>query len=66
MMQPLLLAAVIAVDRALVHNDRFFAVLAAALLGLLMWLRFDVVLALAAVGAAVALFFPRRRTLPGR
>jgi hypothetical protein len=63
-MQPLLFAAVLAADRALGEKDSFFGLLAGVLLGLQMWLRFDVVLAIGAVGCAAALSFPRRRVVP--
>jgi hypothetical protein len=63
-MQPLLFAAVLAADRALADDDGFFGLLAGVLLGLLIWLRFDVVLAIAAVAAAIAVAYPRRRTIP--
>jgi len=64
MMQALLLAALLAADRALEHGDRFFGAAAGALLGLQMFLRYDVVLAFAAVGAAIALGIVRRRPIP--
>ena len=46
-MQALLFAALLAADRALVEPDRFSGVVAGLLLGLMMWLRYDVVLAFA-------------------
>lgn len=52
-MQALLFAALLAADRALVDGDRFFGAAAGALLGLLLFLRFDAVLAVGAAGAAV-------------
>lgn len=53
-MQAFLFAAVLASTRAHVDGDPFFAPVAAALLGLLLFLRFDAVLGIAAIGAAVA------------
>ena len=64
MMQALLLAALLATDRSLEHGDRFFGAAAGTLLGLQIFLRYDVVLALAAVGAAIALGILRRRPIP--
>lgn len=52
-MQALVFAALLAADRALVEGDRFFGATAGALLGLLLFLRFDAVLAVGAAGAAV-------------
>jgi len=63
-MQALLLAALIAADRALVEADRFSGVIAGCLLGLLMWLRYDAVLAFAAVGLGIAVCYPLRRSVP--
>ena len=54
-MQALLFAALLAHARAHVDGDRFFAPVAGALLGLLLFLRFDAVLGIAAVLAALAL-----------
>lgn len=54
-MQALVFAAILANARALVDGDRFFAPVAAALLGLLLFLRFDTVLVVAAFGAGLAL-----------
>ena len=64
MMQALLLTALLAADRAIEHGDRFFGAAAGALLGLQIFLRYDVVLAFAAVGAAIALGLLRRRPIP--
>lgn len=65
-MQALLFAAVLAADRALVEADRFFMPLAGVLLGLQLWLRFDIVLAIAAVTAVIAIRVALRRPLPWR
>ncbi len=54
-MQALLFAALLANARAHVDGDRFFAPVAGALLGLLLFLRFDVVLGILGVGAGLAL-----------
>ncbi len=54
-MQALLFAALLAHARAHVDGDGFFAPVAGALLGLLLFLRFDAVLGIAAVLAALAL-----------
>jgi hypothetical protein len=54
-MQALLFAALLANARAHVDGDRFFAPVAAALLGLLLFLRFDAVLAIAGVAGGLAL-----------
>lgn len=51
-MQALAFAALVAADRALVDGDRFFGAVSGALLGLLLFLRFDAVLAVGAAGAA--------------
>jgi hypothetical protein len=65
-MLALLFAALLALARATVDGDRFFGPVAGALLGLLMFLRVDAVLALGAVGAAVALgLFSGRRPRAG-
>ena len=53
-MQGLLFAGLLANARAHVDGDRFFAPIAGMLLGLLLFLRFDAVLAIAAVAAAIA------------
>ncbi len=53
--QALVVAALLAYARAHVDGDRFFAPVAAVLLGLMLFLRIDSVLALAGVGAAVIL-----------
>jgi hypothetical protein len=55
--QPLLFAALAAFSRAHVDRDRYFAPVAGVLLGLLLFLRVDAVLAVAGVGAAVMLQF---------
>src|SRR5262245_3853163 len=54
-MQALLFAALLANARAHVDGDRFFAPVAGALLGLLLFLRFDVVLGIIGVAAGLAL-----------
>ena len=54
-MQALLFAALLAQARAHVDGDGFFAPVAGTLLGLLLFLRFDAVLGIAAVLAALAL-----------
>jgi hypothetical protein len=54
-MQALLFAVLLANARAHVDGDRFFAPVAGGLLGLMLFLRFDSVLVMAAVGAAAAL-----------
>ena len=54
-MQALLFAALLASARAFVDDDGFFAPIAGGLLGCLLFLRFDAVLAIGAVIAAVAL-----------
>lgn len=54
-MQALLFAALLANARAHVERDRFFAPVAALLLGLLLFLRFDAVLGIAGVAAGLAL-----------
>ena len=54
-MQALLFAALLAHARAHVDGDRFFAPIAGVLLGLLLFLRFDAVLGIAGVLAALAL-----------
>ena len=54
-MQALLFAALLANARAHVDDDRFFAPVAATLLGLLLFLRFDAVLGIAGVLAGLAL-----------
>jgi hypothetical protein len=58
-MQTLLFAALLAHARAQVENNRFFAPVSAALLGLLLFLRFDAVLAIAGVLAGVVLSVAR-------
>jgi hypothetical protein len=54
-MQALLFAALLATARGHVDDDRFFAPVAGILLGLLLFVRFDAVLGIAAVVAALAL-----------
>jgi hypothetical protein len=54
-MQALLFAALLASARAHIDGDTFFAPVAGALLGLLLFLRFDAVLGIAGVLAALAL-----------
>jgi hypothetical protein len=54
-LQAFLFAAILASDRAHIDGDAFFAPVAAALLGLLLFLRFDAVLGIAGVLAGVAL-----------
>jgi len=54
-MQTLVFAALLANARAHVDGDRFFAPVAGSLLGLLLFLRFDAILAIGAVGIALAL-----------
>ena len=62
-MQALLFAALLAIARAVVDGDRFFAPVAGFVLGLLLFLRYDVVLAVAGVGAGLVLaVFDRKRT----
>jgi hypothetical protein len=56
-MQALLFAALLANARAHIDRDRFFAPVAGALLGLLIFLRVDAVLAIGAVVAATALAY---------
>ena len=59
-MQALMFAAVLATARAHVDGDPFFAPVAGALLPLLLFLRIDVVLAMAAVIGGVVLLYVRR------
>jgi hypothetical protein len=54
-MQALLFAALLANARAHVDGDRFFAPVAALLLGLLLFLRFDAVLGIAGIAGGLAL-----------
>jgi hypothetical protein len=54
-MQAILFAALLASARAHIDEDRFFAPVAGALLGFLLFLRFDAVLGIAAVLAALGL-----------
>jgi hypothetical protein len=63
LMQALLFAALLANARALVDGDRFFAPIAGALLALLVFLRFDAVLALGAAGAAWCVALADRRRI---
>ena len=69
-MQALLFAALLANARAHVDGDRFFAPVAGRLLGLLLFLRFDAVLAIAGVAAGLALVGVQRpaaaSVVPGR
>jgi len=60
-MQALLFAALLAWSRAHVDGDLFFAPISATLLGLLLFLRFDTVLAFAGVAAAAALGLAAKR-----
>src|SRR4029079_13822339 len=64
-MQALLFAALLANARAAVDDDPFFAPVAGALLGLLLFLRFDVVLGIigVAVGLALGVFSGQRTRL---
>lgn len=65
-MQALLWAAMLAGARALVDGDRFFGPLSGLLLGLLLFLRIDAVIAIGAVvAAAVLAWVTRRRIGPG-
>ncbi len=61
LMQALLFAALLAWSRAHVDGDLFFAPISASLLGLLLFLRFDTVLAFAGVTAAIALGLGSKR-----
>ena len=63
-MQALLFATLLAHARAHVDGNRFFAPVAGVLLGLLLFLRFDAVLGIAAVLGAVALLVLARRLRP--
>jgi hypothetical protein len=63
-MQALLFAALLASARAHVDDDPFFAPLAGALLGFLLFVRFDAVLAIGAVLTAVALSSVVKRRVP--
>ena len=54
-MQALLFAGMLAFARAHVDGDLFFAPIAGTLLGLLLFLRFDAVLVIAALGATMVL-----------
>jgi hypothetical protein len=56
-MQALVFAAVLALARAAVDGDRFFAPVAGALLGAMLFLRYDAVLAIGACGAAAVLLW---------
>jgi len=60
-LQALLFAGLLAFARSHVDNDRFFAPVAGVVLGLLVFLRFDAVLAWAGVGLAVLFLLFRRR-----
>jgi hypothetical protein len=60
--QALIFAALLALARSQVDGDRFFAPVAGILLGLLLFLRIDAPVAVAAVGVAIVLqLFDRRR-----
>ena len=63
-MQALLFAALLANARAHVDGDRFFAPVAGVLLGLLLFLRYDTVLGIAGVAAALVLTIIARRAWP--
>jgi Dolichyl-phosphate-mannose-protein mannosyltransferase len=54
-MQALLFTALLANARALVDSDRFFALVAGVFLGLLLFLRYDVVVAIAGIAAGMLL-----------
>ncbi len=62
MIQALLFAALLATARAAIDGDRFFAPVAGFLLGLLLLVRYDAILAIAAVmaGLLLALFYRKR------
>ena len=60
-MQALLFAALLAVARAQIDGDEFFAPVAGAILGLLLFLRLDVLLAIGAIGAGVLFATIRER-----
>ena len=60
-LQALVMAALLAADRALVERNRFFEIVTGLLLGLLLFLRFDSVLAAGGVFLAVALASVRGR-----
>lgn len=62
-MQALLFAALLATARAHVDDDRFFAPLAGSLLGLLLFARYDVVLAIGAIGGGLVLGLLHRQRL---
>ncbi len=59
--QPLVFAALLAFARAHIDGDRFFGWIAGALLGLMMFLRVDAALAVAAVALASLLLITQRR-----
>jgi len=61
--QALLLAAILSFARAHIDDDRFFAPVAGALFGLLVFLRIDSVLALGAVGLTAGLLFADARRI---
>ena len=63
-MQTLLFSALLANARAHVDGDPFFAPLGGALLGLLLFLRYDVVLGIAGLAAGLVLTAIARRTWP--
>jgi hypothetical protein len=62
-MQALLFAALLANGRAHVDDDRFFAPVAGGLLGLLLFARYDLVFAIAAIGAGLGLGLLHRQQL---
>jgi hypothetical protein len=61
-LQALLFAGLLAFSRSHVEDDRFFAPVAGVVLGLLVFMRFDAVLAWAAVGLTVVVLLFQRRT----
>jgi hypothetical protein len=60
-LQALLFAGLLAFSRSHVEDDRFFAPVAGAVLGLLLFMRFDAVLAYAGIGLATILLLCRGR-----
>ncbi|HTI37929.1 MAG TPA: glycosyltransferase family 39 protein, partial [Vicinamibacterales bacterium] len=64
MMQPLLLSALLAADRAFDRDDRFFGIVAGVLLGMQTALRVEAALGIAAAIAVAAAAFARRRRIP--
>jgi len=61
-LQALLFSGLIAFDRSHVEDDRFFAPVAGVLLGLLVFMRFDAVLAWVAIGLTMAVLLFQRRS----